>query len=538
MSSFGADFAPSERELPTRIGAYRIVGLVATGSTSDIVAARHEGPCGFDRAVVLKVLLPELRHDLRAVRALAREAAAYARVSHPAVLRLHDFIEQDGNSALVLEHVEGFPLNTLRAALHRQGQSLDDDASMFIASRLFAALAASHRARDPFTGELTPVIHADVNPTNVLVPWDGYVKLADFGSARISGGHAEASTAPPAGAYLAPEQARGEEPSVRADVYSASLVLWELLTGRRAVPPGRRSRRELLEAVAHPRLPSIESLRPDLPAQLRDLLVLGLQPDPDRRQLEAKDAFSVLRASADLSVARDALAENMTALRLAFLDSDRLESTPNLPHTHPAADMSFSRSRGDHPSEVPAPTALLTDVEPASAVQTLSRSDRPVTLDGASPAKWTWQTTMPGRLAAAGSFGVACVVAVIWLVSPRTAPQSHGTAGASAPRAAPPAIETSSSFAEAPPPSRAPSPTASPTVNSPPPSATADSPSERGVLRVPPARAGHRVWIDGHLVGEAPGLFDVPCGPHTVRVGSRGAPQRVVVRCHEEVVVL
>ncbi|HXX68937.1 MAG TPA: protein kinase [Polyangiaceae bacterium] len=537
MSSFGAQFVPSERQLPTRIGAYRIVGLVATGSTSDILAARQEGPCAFDRAVVLKVLLPELRRDLRAVRALAREAAAYARVSHPAILRLHDFIEQDGDSALVLEHVEGFPLNTLRAALHRQGQTLDDDASMFIASRLFAALTASHRARDPFTGELTPVIHADVNPTNVLVPWDGYVKLADFGSARISGGHAEASTAPPAGPYLAPEQARGEEPSARADVYSASLVLWELLTGRRAVAHGRRSRRELLEAVAHPRLPAIESLRADLPAQLRDLLVLGLQPDPDRRHLEAKDALSVLRASADLSAARDALAENMAALRLAFLDSDRLESTPKLPHIHPATDPSFSKSGGDHPNQVP-PTSLLGDVEPASAVQTLSRSDRPMTLSGASPAKWTWKTTTPGRLAAAGSFGVAGVVAVIWLVLPRTAPQSRGTVGASAPRAVPPAIGTSSSFAEAPPPSRDPSPTASPTVNSPPASATADSPPERGVLRVPPARAGHRVWIDGRLVGEAPGLFYVPCGPHTVRVGSRGAPQRVVVRCREEVVVL
>jgi serine/threonine protein kinase len=104
------------------VGAYRVLRELARGSTSEIWLACHAGPLGFERLVVLKLLLPDLRASAPARDAMLCEAAAYARVSHPAFVRLYDFIEHQRRLGIVLEHVDGLPLNQLRAQLHRRGE--------------------------------------------------------------------------------------------------------------------------------------------------------------------------------------------------------------------------------------------------------------------------------------------------------------------------------------------------------------------------------------------------------------------------------
>ena len=115
-------------------------------------------------------------------------------------------------------------------------EPLSDGVALFIASRVFAALAAAHSAKDPRTGETTPVIHRDVSPSNVLIPWDGFVKLGDFDLSKVIGvsGDTRAGLMKGTYGYMAPEQVTGDPVTPRTDVYAGCLVLRELLLGRPA----------------------------------------------------------------------------------------------------------------------------------------------------------------------------------------------------------------------------------------------------------------------------------------------------------------
>lgn len=349
---------PALDSTPEKIGGFRVIRRLATGGTSDVLLARAEGPHGFERVVVLKLLLAQYREQESFERMFAREAAAYARLSHPAIVKLFDFFSTDGQLVMVLEFVDGLPLNKLRALLRAQAGAsdakagatrpgpvpgeLDDRASLFVASRIFSALAAAHSARDAESGEFAPVIHRDVNPSNVLIPWDGHVKLADFGIAKVAGISSDTKAGYIKGTYgyMAPEQVRGEAVTPRTDVYAATLLLWELLARRKAIQRGALPDLEVLRAMAEPQLPSLDVLRPDLPADLRDAIRRGLEPNPDRRATFADELVAVLRASANLEEGRALLADAMATVRppSAGEDLEKTQLRPARASAHSFAD--------------------------------------------------------------------------------------------------------------------------------------------------------------------------------------------------------
>ena len=300
-----------------RIGGYRILRRLATGGTSDVLLARAEGPHGFGRTVVLKKLLAQFQSDPQFERMFAREAAAYARLSHPSIVKLYDFFSLDGQLVMVIEFIDGLPLNRLRAMLRGVGHSLDDRAAIYVATRVFAALSAAHAARDTETGEFAPVIHRDVNPSNVLIPWDGHVKLADFGIAKVAGLHSETQHGLIKGTYgyMAPEQVKGEALTVRADVYAGALMLWELLARRKAIQRGALPEMEVLRAMAEPHIVSLDILRPDVDPQVRDAVRRGLEPVADKRSITADEMLNVLKGAVKSEQGRQALVNAMSMVR-------------------------------------------------------------------------------------------------------------------------------------------------------------------------------------------------------------------------------
>jgi len=302
---------------PKEIGGFRILRRLANGSTSDVLLARAEGPHGFQRVVALKILLARARVNPGFERDVATAASAYARLSHPAVVKLYDSFAADGQIVLVLEFVDGLPLHKLRAMLATTGERVEDRPAMYLAQRVFGALAAAHGSRDSLKGEHSPVIHGDVNPSNILVPWDGQVKLGDFGIARATGAPADTRAGFIKGTYgySAPEQVAGKEVTERADIYSAGVILWELLARRKAVQRGSLNDAQVLKAMAHPEFPSLDLLRPDLNAAVRAAVKRAVEPDPAKRTITADEMVTILGQAAVAEDGRKGLAAAMAKLR-------------------------------------------------------------------------------------------------------------------------------------------------------------------------------------------------------------------------------
>jgi serine/threonine-protein kinase len=326
----------AQEGLPQTIAGFRVVRRLATGGTSDVLLAHANGPNGFERAVVLKLLLAEYKDDPSFERMFAVEAAAYARLAHPSIVKLYDFFATGDQLVMVLEHVDGLPLNALRAELTNAGEVLEDRAVFYLMSRVFAALAAAHAARDPETREFSPVIHRDVNPSNVLIHRDGSVKLADFGIAKVTGMAGDTKTGFIKGTfgYMSPEQVRGEQVTVRADVYAATLLLWELLARRRAIQHGALSDLEALRAMAHPNIVSLDVLRGDLSADLRKIIARGLEPIAENRSVTATELSEALEVAGSTEEGRARL--------IAAVEKASASGVASLSQTAPSPSISES----------------------------------------------------------------------------------------------------------------------------------------------------------------------------------------------------
>ncbi len=353
MEAQGQEEPRGVERLPDAIAGFRIVRRLAVGGTSDVLLAQAKAPEGGDRPVVLKLLLAQYKDDPSFERMFALEAAAYARLSHPAIVKLYDFFATNDQLVMVLEHVDGLPLNALRAHLTNSGDVLDDRAVFYLMGRVFAALTAAHAAKDPATGDHAPVIHRDVNPSNVLIHRDGAVKLADFGIAKVTGmaGDTKQGFIKGTFGYMAPEQVRGEQVTVRADVYAATLLLWELLARRRAIQHGALSDLEALRAMAHPNIVSLDVLRGDLPASLRKIIARGLEASPGDRNVTAAELAKALADAGSESDGRARLA--------AALEKARAPDSQSLAETAPSPSIEESMAllaEADDQSAPPLPS--------------------------------------------------------------------------------------------------------------------------------------------------------------------------------------
>ena len=283
-----------------QIGPYRVLRTLETAVSSEVLLAASE-TLGVQRKVVLKRMLPSVRPDAATMRRLTREAAAYAQLAHPSIVRMYDLLEYEGRPVLVLEYVDGPSLEQILISYAVRKHKLTRGAAFHVGSGVFAGLAAAHAARDPETHEPTPIIHRDLSPGNVLLTREGEVKLADFGFARIIGRSPKDTARATKGSmgYMAPEQVLQEETTPRTDVYGGALLLREMLTGEPAFPAGHaipHGERALM--MAHPNLPPIDEKCPDVPLDVALALGLALKEKMMERNIDAERMHLLLQAHA------------------------------------------------------------------------------------------------------------------------------------------------------------------------------------------------------------------------------------------------
>ncbi len=216
------------------LAGYEIVAKLRVGGMAALYLGRKTGAGGFAKYVAIKVVLEHLAEDPMLIGMFLDEARLSARVEHPNVVHIHELGEEEGQHFLVMEYVAGGSLSQIQRALAKRGRRLTPPLVASIAMQVAAGLHAAHEVTDDH-GVSLHVVHRDVSPKNVLIAYKGYVKLIDFGIAKVR----DASQATSAGLlkgtirYMSPEQSAGRTNiDRRSDVFSLGTLMWELLTGR------------------------------------------------------------------------------------------------------------------------------------------------------------------------------------------------------------------------------------------------------------------------------------------------------------------
>src|SRR5688572_27582958 len=222
------------RRLPHAMGRYTLFDHVGRGGMADIYLASAQTGLGGSRLVVIKEVLPELADNPRFAEMLVAEAKLAARLGHANVVKVEELGRHDGALFIAMEYVEGFDLRDLLRRCANNKVALPIEFSLLLVTEALRALDYAHRFRDD-AGRAACVVHRDVSPSNVLISFEGEVKLCDFGIARANDMTADVPDEAIQGkaGYMSPEHARGEAIDARADVFAAGIILWELLAGRR-----------------------------------------------------------------------------------------------------------------------------------------------------------------------------------------------------------------------------------------------------------------------------------------------------------------
>lgn len=211
---------------------YRIRRRIAAGGMAEVLEASLVGDRGFERRVAIKRILAELDDEAEFLDRFADEARIASQLHHPNIVDVIEFGLMDGRPILVMELVEGTDLNGLEELTASTGLGVPPEIALHITSEIAHALAYAHEARGP-DGKRLGLVHRDVSPGNVLVGWEGTVKLADFGIALAHGRSGRTAVGVVRGKleFMAPEQFRRENVDGRADIFALGCVLHKMLTG-------------------------------------------------------------------------------------------------------------------------------------------------------------------------------------------------------------------------------------------------------------------------------------------------------------------
>ncbi|MFW5920608.1 MAG: protein kinase domain-containing protein [Polyangiales bacterium] len=274
-------------DLPVTFGRYVLRRRLAEGGMAEIFLAEQRGAADVSKTVVLKRMLPHLGREPAYVRMFLDEARLASKLSHPNVVQVFDFGEVNGRYFLAMEYLAGETVGTVLRKCRDVGWQVPVPVMLRVAADACDGLHYAHEYAEG--GVPMNIVHRDVSPANIMVTYQGIVKVVDFGIARARDRLQErTATGVVKGklAYCAPEQFRGSEVDRRADVFSLGVVLWEMATVERLFR--RRTDEATMWAVVNDEVPDPSDRRPELPRGLGDVLRRALTRDPAERHPTAR----------------------------------------------------------------------------------------------------------------------------------------------------------------------------------------------------------------------------------------------------------
>jgi len=279
------------------VGRYRTYEAIAAGGMATVHFGRMLAPLGFARTVAVKRLHREYARDPEFVAMFMDEARLAARIHHPNVVQTLDVVASDGEIFLVMEYVPAVALAQLLLAAEARAERAPAPVAVAIFADVLQGLHAAHEATDE-EGNPLDIVHRDVSPQNILVGADGSARVLDFGIAKATGRAAQITREGQLKgkfAYMAPEQVTNVGVTRQSDIFAASIVLWESLTGRRLFQ-GQSETAVLARVLSAPIEPP-SKFAPELPPALDAVVLRGLARDLSERYATAREMARDLEAN-------------------------------------------------------------------------------------------------------------------------------------------------------------------------------------------------------------------------------------------------
>jgi serine/threonine-protein kinase len=269
-------------------GRYELLKRLAGGGMGEVYLARQRGLDGFSKLLVIKTLLPHLCEDEEFITMFKDEARLTGQLIHPNVCQVFEFDQVDGTYYIAMEYLRGDDLRHLWKACESKARPLRVPLICRIIADAAAGLDFAHSLRD-HSGDPYNIVHRDISPQNILVTFEGGVKVIDFGVAKAAGRAQHTRTGALKGkySYMSPEQVAGKEIDGRTDIFALGIVLHELLTGRRLFKAD--SDVQTLERVRQTIVPPPSSLNPQIPQSLDGIVLHALAKDPANRFQTAQE---------------------------------------------------------------------------------------------------------------------------------------------------------------------------------------------------------------------------------------------------------
>ncbi len=268
---------------------YKPIFRIDAGGMAEVWVAEAVSVAGFKKKVAIKRILPGLLKDERFVRMFLDEARLSLHFNHANVVSVFDLGKSDETYFIVMEYVEGTTVKKLLEYSQQHNRRLSVPLVIWMLNEILKGLEYAHRLPDPETGVHLGIVHRDISPPNILISWNGEVKLTDFGLAKATTQLESTDPGVVKGkfAYLSPEAAFGKQVDGRTDVFAVGILAYEMLTMRRLFLG--ETDYQTVELIRKAEVPSIRAQNPDVPDELEQIILRSLARDPDQRYTTAAE---------------------------------------------------------------------------------------------------------------------------------------------------------------------------------------------------------------------------------------------------------
>jgi len=264
-------------------GKYLLLEKLAAGGMAEVFLAKSVGAGGIGKFVAMKRILPQFTDNEEFVEMFKEEAKLVMNLNHGNIVSIFDFGIERNQFFLIMEYVEGQNLRQTLNHLKKTSRNFSIDQIVYIVKEVAAGLDHAHRCVDASTGKLLNITHRDISPQNIMLSFEGEIKVVDFGIAKAETQleHTRAGTIKGKFGYMSPEQAEGQLVDAKTDIFSLGIVLWELLAGERLF--SAQSEQATLRKIKECQVPSIRKLNPSVHIDLEKIVQKSLERDKTNR---------------------------------------------------------------------------------------------------------------------------------------------------------------------------------------------------------------------------------------------------------------